>query len=112
MYTHLLAAGSAVHTFGGMDLSVEWDPEKAEANRRKHGVSFEEAATVLGDPLSATLPDPDHSEREERVLILGRSAAGRFLIASVTERSDRVRLISARPMTPRERRSYERSLEL
>lgn len=59
MYTHLLAAGSAVHTFGGMDLSVEWDPEKAEANRRKHGVSFEEAATVLGDPLSATLPDPD-----------------------------------------------------
>lgn len=95
-----------------MDLSVEWDPEKAEANGRKHGVSFEEAATVLGDPLSATLPDPDHSERDERVLILGRSSAGRFLIASATERGDRIRLISARPMTPRERRNYEQSLEL
>ena len=95
-----------------MDLSVEWDPEKAEANRRKHSVSFEEAVTVLGDPLSATLPDPDHSGREERVLILGRSAAGRFLILSATESGDHVRLISARPMTPRERRSYERSLEL
>lgn len=108
----LLVASSAAHTFEGMDLSVDWDPKKAEANRRKHGISFEEAATVLGDPLSATLPDPDHSEREERVLILGRSSAGRFLIASATERGDRVRLISARPMTPRERRSYERSLEL
>jgi uncharacterized DUF497 family protein len=83
-----------------MDLSIEWDPEKAEVNRRKHGVSFEEAATVLGDPLSATLPDPDHSEREERVLILGRSATGRFLIASATERGDRIRLISARPHDP------------
>ncbi len=95
-----------------MDLSVGWDPEKAEANRHKHGVSFEEAATVLGDPLSATLADPDHSEREERVLILGRSSAGRFLIVSATERNDYVRLISARSMTPRERRSYEQSLEL
>jgi uncharacterized DUF497 family protein len=61
---------------------------------------------------AATLPDPDHSEREERVLILGRSAAGRFLITSATECGDRIRLISARLMTPRERRSYERSLEL
>jgi uncharacterized DUF497 family protein len=95
-----------------MDFLVEWDPQKARANRRKHGVSFEEAATLLGDSLSATLPDPDHSEREDRMLILGRSAAGRFLIASATERSDGIRLISARPMTPRERRSYERSLEL
>lgn len=88
-----------------MELSIEWDPEKADANRRKTGVSFEEAATVLGHPLSATLADPDHSEREERVLILGRSSTGRFLIVSATERGDHVRLISARPMTPRERRS-------
>ncbi len=108
----LLASDLVVRTFGGMDLSVEWDPGKANSNRRKHGVSFEEAATVLGDPLSATLPDPDHSEREERVLILGRSAAGRFLITSATGRADHIRLISARLMTPRERRSYERSLEL
>ena len=108
----LLAPDLVVRTFAGMDLSVEWDPEKTDANRRKHGVSFEEAATVLGDPLSATLPDPDHSEQEERVLILGRSAAGRFLITSATERGDHIRLISARLMTPRERRSYERSLEL
>lgn len=94
-----------------MDLHVEWDAGKAEINWRKHEVSFTEAATVLGDPLSATLPDPDHSEREERMLILGRSSADRLLIVSAAESGGRVRLISARPMTPRERRNYERSLE-
>jgi uncharacterized protein len=94
-----------------MALNVEWDPDKAEANLRKHGVSFEEAATVLADPLSATLPDPDHSEREERLLLLGRSSVGRYLIVSLTERGTQVRIISARVMTPRERRNYERSIE-
>lgn len=95
-----------------MGLSVEWDPEKAEQNERKHGVSFEEAVTVLSDPLSAELPDPDHSEREVRMLLMGRAATGRYLIVSLTERGDAVRLISARLMTSRERRSYEQSLEL
>ena len=93
-----------------MAYRVEWDPDKAERNLRKHGVSFEEAATVLDDPLSVTLADPDHSESEERFLLLGRSAFDRFLIVSWTERWDVVRLISARMMTPRERRTYERSL--
>jgi uncharacterized DUF497 family protein len=55
-----------------MSLQVEWDPDKAESNLRKHGISFEEAATVLADPLSTTVPDPDHSEREERMLVFGR----------------------------------------
>jgi len=95
-----------------MALDVEWDPEKAEQNRRKHGIAFEEAATVLGDPLSTTVPDPDHSANEARMLLYGRARSGRYLIVSFSLRSDSVRLISARPMTPRERRSYERSLEL
>jgi uncharacterized protein len=95
-----------------MDIKVEWDLEKAAANLRKHGVSFEEAATVLGDPLSITLPDPDHSQQEQRYLLLGRSSSGRLLIVSHSEEAQRVRMISARAMTPKERRSYERSLEV
>lgn len=94
-----------------MGFDVEWDAQKAEQNERKHGVAFEEAATVLGDPLSTTMPDPDHSAREARMLLFGRAMTGRFLIVSFTERADAVRLISARVMTPRERRNYERSLE-
>jgi uncharacterized protein len=90
-----------------MSLAVEWDPAKAESNLQKHGVSFEEAATVLGDPLSISLADPDHSAAEERLLLLGRSLAGRLLIVSLTERGNSVRLISARAMTPREKRVYE-----
>lgn len=95
-----------------MGFNVEWDPAKAEQNERKHGVPFEEAVTVLNDPFSATLPDPDHSEREVRMLLLGRASTGRYLIVSLTERGEAVRLISARLMTSRERRNYERSLEL
>lgn len=91
-----------------MSLEVEWDPAKAESNLRKHGVSFEEAATVLADPLSLTLDDPDHSETEQRFLLLGRATTDRFLIVAIAERGDTVRLISARLMTPRERRAYER----
>jgi uncharacterized DUF497 family protein len=94
-----------------MNFQVDWDPAKAERNLQKHGVSFEEAATVLYDPLSATLADPDHSRDEERLLVLGRSDLGRMLIVSITERGRAVRLISARQMTPRERRNYERSLD-
>ena len=94
-----------------MDIFIDWDPVKAERNLQKHGVSFEEAATVLYDPLSATLADPDHSGNEERLLVLGRSDFGRMLIVSITERGRAIRLISARLMTPRERRSYERSLD-
>ncbi|HEU0301332.1 MAG TPA: BrnT family toxin [Longimicrobium sp.] len=94
-----------------MGLDVEWDPEKAEQNQRRHGISFEEALTVLADPLSTTMPDPDHSERESRMLLFGCARTGRYLIVSLTLRGDAVRLISARVMTSRERRNYERSLE-
>jgi hypothetical protein len=88
-------------------MRFEWDPAKAESNAGKHGVTFREAATVFGDSLSVTLPDPDHSRDEERYLLLGRSAAGRLLVVAITERGDSLRIISARPMTPRERRVYE-----
>lgn len=90
-----------------MSLNVEWDPEKAESNLQKHGVSFEEAATVLEDPLSIILDDPDHSDDEARFLLLGHSALRRLLIVAITDRGNGVRIISARTMTPRERRAYE-----
>ena len=90
-----------------MSLDVEWDPEKAAANESKHGVTFSEAATVLADPLSITILDSDHSGAEERLLLLGQSRSGRLLLVSLTERADAVRIISARPMTSRERRTYE-----
>lgn len=90
-----------------MALEFEWDPNKAEANQKKHGVSFTEASSVFSDPLSLLIPDPDHSEREERLLLLGLSNTGRLLVVSHTERGARVRLISARPATSRERRDYE-----
>jgi uncharacterized DUF497 family protein len=94
-----------------MSLHVEWDPHKAASNLAKHGVSFEEAVTVLSDPLSAILRDPDHSVGEERLLVLGRAATGRHIIVSITERADTVRLISARTMTQRERRTYEHNTD-
>lgn len=90
-----------------MSLDVEWDPDKAASNASKHGVTFHEAATVLADPLSAIFPDPDHSGQEERLLLFGQSEAGRFLVVSLTEREDSVRIISARQMTSHERREYE-----
>jgi uncharacterized protein len=93
-----------------MTLRIEWDPGKAAANEAKHGVAFSEAATVFADPLSISLPDPDHSADEERLLLLGHSGSGRALIVALTERGDTVRIISARPMTPRERRTYERAI--
>jgi len=93
-----------------MSMRIEWDSERAEANELKHGVSFSEAATVLADPLSITLPDPDHSQTEEGLLLLGQWSSGRLIVASLTERGDAVRLISARLMTTSERRTYEREI--
>ncbi|HEY0554470.1 MAG TPA: BrnT family toxin [Thermoanaerobaculia bacterium] len=88
-------------------VEFEWDPKKAANNLRKHRVSFAEATTVVGDPLSITAPDPDHSLGEDRDITVGRSIRGRLLIVSHTERSDRVRIISARELTPLEREAYE-----
>ena len=91
-----------------MALELEWDPDKAEANLRKHGVAFDEAASVFGDPLGRLVEDPEHSRDEERLVLFGRSSAGRLLAVMHTERGVAVRLISAREMTPRERRQYAR----
>lgn len=73
----------------------------------KHAVSFDEAATVFDDPLYIDFYDPDHSMNEHRYIMIGQSAAGRLLIVSYTERNEIIRLISAREVTPSERRSYE-----
>ena len=91
-----------------MAFRFHWDPTKARANLTKHGVSFEEAATVFGDPLSLTIVDPEHSTPvEARFLILGQSASERLLVVAHTETGDDIRLISARLATRRERRDYE-----
>jgi len=88
-------------------LRFEWDPAKAAENLTKHGVSFEEAATVFRDALSATGSDPDHSFGEERFITFGVSTAGHLLVVAHTERGDTIRIISARPVTPGERKIYE-----
>jgi uncharacterized DUF497 family protein len=88
-------------------VTFEWDPKKAAANRRKHGVDFHEAATTMEDPLSTTYPDPDHSVDERRQVTIGQSVRGRVLVVAHTERNDVLRIISAREATARERRFYE-----
>ncbi len=88
-------------------MDFEWDQEKATENFAKHGVSFEEATTVLRDTLSATGRDPDHSVDEARYITFGTSSSGRLLIVAHTERGSRIRLISARPATRSERKLYE-----
>lgn len=90
-----------------MAYRFQWDPEKAAANLRKHGVSFEEASTTFGDPLSITISDRRHSETESRFLLIGASAWTRILVVVHTERGDEVRIISARLATRSERRQYE-----
>jgi uncharacterized protein len=87
--------------------NFEWDPEKAEANLRKHGVSFVEAVAVFGDPLSMNMPDPDHSAGEHRFIVLGMSDRYRLLVVSYTDRPPRTRIISARLATRNERKQYE-----
>ena len=90
-----------------MALRFTWDPRKAAANLRKHRVSFREATTAFEDPLSLTIADPDHSDDEERFLLLGRSTRGRLLVVSHVERGDGIRVISARPAGRQERQLYE-----
>lgn len=88
-------------------MEFEWDSQKAESNLAKHGISFPEAATVFGDPLATTYVDPDHSIDEERYLTFGTTANGIYVVAVHTERDDKIRIISARRMTRRERTQYE-----
>ncbi len=88
-------------------IDFEWDPDKATGNESKHGVSFVEAATAFGDPLSVTIFDPDHSEIEDRFLLLGESAFGTLIVVSHTDRSGTIRIISARKANRDERLQYE-----
>ncbi|MGH8689003.1 MAG: BrnT family toxin [Burkholderiales bacterium] len=88
-------------------LIFEWDAEKARENEQKHDISFLEASEVFDDDHSSAAQDPDHSADEERSLIFGMSKQGKYLVASYTERGDRIRMISARQMTSRERSAYE-----
>ena len=88
-------------------MDFEWDPRKAEINLRKHGVSFTEAGTVFGDDLAITVPDPDHSNDEDRYITIGWSDHRRLLMISHTDRGNRIRIISARELTKVERKEYE-----
>ena len=88
-------------------VNFEWDPAKARQNRRKHRVSFQEAATVFGDPLALTYPDPDHSITEQRFITLGMSSASQLLIVAHMDRGENIRIINARKTTQRERKQYE-----
>jgi hypothetical protein len=89
--------------------TFEWDPAKAAANVKAHGVSFEEAVTVFQDPLAKVHPDPDHSASERREILIGHSAQVRLLLVAFTDRQGKIRLISARKVTRRERQEYEES---
>ena len=88
-------------------MKFEWDGDKKESNERKHGVSFEEAATIFVDPLALIFEDEWLSSKEEREIIIGHSISKRLLIVSFTERNGIVRLISAREATKKERKNYE-----
>ena len=88
-------------------MEFEWDPNKSKINLSKHSVSFPEASTVFADPLSLTRYDPDHSDEEDRYVTMGESSNGRLLIVSHTDRDDRIRIISARLATRRDRKAYE-----
>ena len=88
-------------------MNFEWDPAKARQNQLKHGVSFQEAATVFGDLLALTYADPDHSISEERFITIGMSTGGHVLIVAHTDRAEIVRIVSARKTTQRERKHYE-----
>lgn len=90
-----------------MGYTFEWDPKKAQSNRRKHGVAFDEACTVFGDSLAILLQDPDHSAGEKRYVLLGTSNRRRLLVVAFVERRPRTRLISARRATRQERKRYE-----
>lgn len=88
-------------------MEFEWDRRKAAYNRREDGIAFEEALTVFADRLARIFEDPDHSEDELREILIGHSSASRLLVVSFTQRDDKIRVISARRATVRERSDYE-----
>ena len=92
-------------------MIYEWDPKKARTNLRDHGVAFEEAATLFLDPLATTYSDPDHSHDEDREVTIGYSTKQRLLFVSHCQRRERIRIISAREVTRRERKQHEEGKE-
>ena len=94
-----------------MPLRFSWDPQKAESNWAKHGVTFEEAVSVFADPLARIFDDAWHSETEPRELILGNSKLRRLILVSFVEDEEKVRVISARKATRAERSDYEENID-
>lgn len=90
-------------------MEFEWDQLKAIANLKKHGVSFEEAKTVFDNPLAVIFDDDAHSKDESREIIMGHSQQSRLLLVAFTERSNNIRIISARLVTRKEREDYEQN---
>lgn len=90
-----------------MGLQFTWDPKKAAANLRKHGVGFPQAATAFADPYSLTIPNPEHSGREARFVLIGQSDRRRLVVVAHVERGELIRIITARLATRRERNTYE-----
>lgn len=90
-----------------MPLRFSWESRKATANLRKHGVSFSEAASAFNDPLSITIPDPDHSLDEDRFILIGQSIRHHLVVVAHVERGDTIRIISARTASRHERHTYE-----
>lgn len=91
-----------------MAVQFEWDSKKAQSNKRKHGITFEEASTIFGDPLSVTIHDPAHSIGKDRFITIGRSIDDKLIVVVHIDRDDTVRIISARKATRNEKRKYER----
>lgn len=92
-----------------MQLTFSWHEQKDQQNRKKHGIDFDEAKTVFGDPWSIAITDRRHSDSEARFSIIGHSVQGRLLVVVYTERASRIRLISCRKATKTERKAYEES---
>jgi hypothetical protein len=92
-----------------MSQQFEWDAAKAVTNAKDHRVAFEEALTVFADPLARVFADPDHSAEETREIIIGHSTQTRLIVVAFTERDEKIRIISAREATARERRDYEKN---
>jgi uncharacterized DUF497 family protein len=101
----MFSCGQLDLDFPNLRMEFDWDKNKVAANLGKHGISFDEAETVFADPLYVDFYDPDHSYDEH----IGESLQGRLLIVSYTERGEAIRLLSAREVTPAERREYEQS---
>ena len=90
------------------DLAFEWDEKKSASNRKKHGITFEEAKSVFSDQFARLIPDPDHSDEEDRFILLGTSIHSNLLVVCHCERSDNcIRIISARKAVKKEREIYE-----